>query len=73
MKFLTKATGVVSLVDDGLNIAKDWRKGDVAGVAWNATKGLATTAFMVFGGEEIEVGWNLLTMGVDALFEDDNN
>ncbi|HVY76216.1 MAG TPA: DUF6443 domain-containing protein [Puia sp.] len=72
MKLLGRATGAISLVNDVENIVKDYKKGNGLGVAWNVTKGVATIAFWALGGEELELGWNLLTMAGDYLMDDDN-
>ncbi len=69
MKFLGRATGLVSIYDDGVKGMEAWHKGDVTGVLWNGLKAGATIFFMAGGGEEVELGWNLASMGVDALMD----
>ncbi len=75
MGFVTKATGIVSVVDDAIKIKEAYNEGNVGGVIWNSVKGVATVGFLIFGGEELELGWNLGTMAVDGivdLFSDDD-
>jgi RHS repeat-associated protein len=69
MKALGRATGLLSVYDDGVKGTEAWRKGDVTGVVWNGLKAGTTLFFMAGGGEEVELGWNLASMGVDALMD----
>ncbi|HEY5406726.1 MAG TPA: hypothetical protein VIJ92_06560, partial [Ginsengibacter sp.] len=67
MEILGKATGLISVYQDGVGIKEAYDKGDVGGVIWNGVKGVGTLGVMIFGGEELELGWNLGTMAVDGL------
>jgi len=69
MKFLGNATGIISIYDDVVKGKKAWQNGDVTGVVWNGLKAGATFFFLAGGGEEVELGWNLASMGVDAVME----
>lgn len=69
MEVLGKVTGAVSLYDDWEEGKEAWDKGNAAGVAWNITKAIATTTFLVGGGEEVELAWNLGSMLVDVVLD----
>jgi hypothetical protein len=69
MEVLGKVTGAVSLYDDWENGKEAWDKGNAEGVAWNITKAVATTAFLLVGGEEVELAWNFGSMLVDAVID----
>jgi hypothetical protein len=53
--------------EDGVKLKDAYEKGDVEGVIWNGVKGVGTLGVMIFGGEELELGWNLSTMAADGL------
>ena len=62
MEVLGKVTGALSLYNDYNEYQEARSKGDTWGAAWSATKGVMQVGFLLGGGEEIELGWNLGTM-----------
>jgi hypothetical protein len=65
MVLLGKATGAVSLYGSAQEAYAAYKKGDAVGVAWNGTKFIATSVFLLGGGEEVELAWNITSLGVD--------
>ena len=67
MEVLGKATGTLSLYNDFKEFREAYDKGNTWGAAWSATKGVMQIGFLLGGGEEIELAWNLGTMAVDGI------
>jgi hypothetical protein len=62
---LAKVSGAATILSNSVEAAEEWKKGNIGTAIWKGTEALATTAFLIFGGEEIELLWNLGTMAID--------
>jgi len=71
LKYIGEFTGIYSAVRDGSKAINDFQNGHYLNGAWHATETIAQTIFLFGGGEEIELGWNLGTLLIDKVFEDD--
>lgn len=69
MKWLGRATGAISIYDDYEKGKAAFHNGNVTGVFWNTLKAGTTIFFMAGGGEEVELGWNLASMGIDQVMD----
>ena len=67
MRFLGRVRGALSLYNDYNEYKEAKAKGHIWGAAWGVTKGVMQVGFLLGGGEEIELGWNLGTMAIDGI------
>jgi hypothetical protein len=64
LKSLGQLTGLISIYDNLEGFGKEYKANKV-GAMWHLTKAVATTGFLIFGGEEAELSWNIATFIID--------
>jgi hypothetical protein len=64
---LARVTGVITIYNNGSEAREEYKKGNYMKAAWKGFEAAGTGVIMFFGGEELELGWNLATMAVDGV------
>lgn len=69
VRFIGKASGITTVVNNGLKAKEAWDRGDKWTAVWHGSEAIAGSVFLIVGGEGLELGWNLGSWAVDTALD----